>query len=239
MGTEVELCAEFMAWARGEGHRCYPEWAGWDILVETSDGLQVGVEAKLRGNFKVLAQAIAPRETLRGPDFHAVLVPKASSDFKAVARELRIWVIDWSRKPQFNEMMSRRRRPLPFDYAGISPMRWRHHERHEAPPVEELEKPAGLPSPSGLTWWKVRAIKLCLRLESQGYITSRDFKEFGISARATWIGRWIEWDGTKVGRCHRYVAKEPHPHDPRPDQLHPEVTEALRVEVVDSGATTE
>ena len=227
--TEAELCAEFMAWARGKGHRCYPEWAGWDILVETSDGLQVGVEAKLRGNLKVLAQAIVPRGTLRGPDYHAALVPKASSDFKAVARENRIWVIDWSRKPRPNEFMPRRRGLLPLDLAGISPMRWRHHDRHEVPPVEELNQPAGVPSPSGLTWWKIRAIKLCLRLESRGYVTTRDFKEFGIAAGSTWINRWIRWDGTKEGRCHHYVAMA-EPLDPRPDQLHPEVTEALRAE---------
>lgn len=225
--TEMELCAEFMAWARGEGHRCYPEWAGWDILVETSDGLQVGVEAKLRANIDVLAQALRPLETRRGPLYHAVLVPMArNGSFHTVARELRIWVIDWH---VHCLRSARHRRTLPNRLTGSFAMRWSHRGSHVAPPVEELNQPAGVPSPSGLSHWKIQAIKLCLRLETKGYVTTRDFKEFGISAGSTWINRWIKWDGTKDGRFHRYVAME-EPLDTRPDQLHPEVAEALRAE---------
>ena len=69
---------------------------------------------------------------------------------------------------------------------------------------------------------------LRLRLETNGFVTSGDFKALGISAGSTWIDRWIEWDGTKLGRHHRYVAIAS-PLDPRPDMLHPEVTAALRV----------
>lgn len=226
--TETELCAEFMAWARGEGHRCYPEWAGFDILV-TAEGIQIGIEAKLRANVKVLAQALEPQEHRAGPEFHAVLVPKASQDFKIVARQLRIYTIDWSVMPAW--------RQLPH-ITSTAALRWDHSHPVEPPPVEELAAAAGSPSPVRLTPWKITAMKLWLRLESKGYLTSKDFRALGINM-STWVGRWIQWDGSKVGRLNRYVAKEPHPHDPRPDQLHPEVTEALRVEVVDSGATTE
>lgn len=233
--TETELCAEFMAWAREQGHRCYPEWAGWDILVETKQGLQVGIEAKTSASMKVLAQALKPQEHMTGPDYHAVLVPKASGDFHAVARSLRIWVIEWDRVSMIfggRPIRHRLLRQFATQLDQLRPhwhdaKRWHHGKQHEPPPVEELNAPAGVPSPSGLTWWKVQAIKLCLRLETNGYVTTSDFKALGISAGATWINRWIEWDGTKLGRHHRYVAIAK-PMDPRPDTLHPEVATALR-----------
>lgn len=228
--TEIELCAEFMAWARERGHRCYPEWGGFDILVVTSCfGLQIGIEAKLRANVKVLAQALEPQGNRPGPEFHAVLVPKATPDFKIVARQLRIYTIDWSVMPS--------RRQLPH-ITGTDALRWNHRRRLDLPPVEELAAAAGASSPVRLTEWKITAMKLWLRLESKGYLTSKDSKALGINM-STWVGRWIKWDGTKEGRLHRYVAKEPHPHDPRPDQLHPEVAEVLRAEAVDSGAPSE
>ena len=76
--TEADLCADFIAAVRHDGKwECYPETAGWDILcVRASDGAQVGVEAKLRFNARVLNQALeeygwAPDRS--GPDYRAVL----------------------------------------------------------------------------------------------------------------------------------------------------------------------
>ena len=220
--TEAELCAEFMAWARSKGHRCYPEWAGWDILLVREDGTQVGIEAKTRANVTVLRQALSPRLERRGPHYHAVLVPLASQDFKDIARELQLRVLEWTPKPSWPGQPIRRPTiPRPNDHSG-----WSHPSRPDLPPVEELEKPAGVPSPGGLTDWKLKAIRLCILLERQGYVTTKDFKALELSP-TFWVDRWIRWDGTKLGRLHRYVAIE-NPRDPRPDTQHPEATAALR-----------
>lgn len=228
-GTESELCADFMSWAREQGHRCYPEWAGWDILVVAPDGTQIGVEAKLRANVEVLEQAMSPAEHRPGPTYHAVLVPTAGESFKAIARRLKVWVMEWSPRPAWRAEYDRPSFPSGLRHSLV----WNHPETHEEPPVEELSRPAGVPSPSSLTPWKLKAIRLLLVLERRGYVTSKDFEALGLSIGTTWLGRWIKWDGTKEGRRYRYVAipeSERHAHDRRPDELHPEVTAALREE---------
>lgn len=221
--TEEQLCAEFMAWARSEGHRCYPEWGGWDILVVMSNGTQVGVEAKTRANVEVLEQAMSPAECRPGPTYHAVLVPTAGVAFKAIAGRLNVWVMEWAPKPAWRARYAKAAL-LPTLVRGT--WAWSHPEPQGVPPVEELGRPAGVPSPSSLTPWKLKAIKLLIILERRGYVTSADFKALDLSI-TTWVGRWIRWDGSKIGRRHRYVAIA-EPRDTRPDRLHPEVTTALR-----------
>jgi hypothetical protein len=75
--TEAELCAAFIKWAEKQGWKSYAETAGWDILLVAADGTQIGVQAKLRFNMKVLQQAVDYGLWGRGigPDFRAVLVP--------------------------------------------------------------------------------------------------------------------------------------------------------------------
>ncbi|MBA4913889.1 hypothetical protein H2N59_12065 [Pseudomonas aeruginosa] len=47
--SEAELCAAFIdEFNRVPGWTCYPETAGFDILVVHEDGRQIGVEAKLQ-----------------------------------------------------------------------------------------------------------------------------------------------------------------------------------------------
>jgi hypothetical protein len=228
---ESDLCAEFMAWARGQGHRCYPEWGGWDILVVTSAGVHVGVEAKMRAGIDVLEQAMWPAEDSPGPTYHAVLVPTAGGSFKSIARRLKVWVMEWSPKPAW--LAQYRQKSDTLLPAGVRHLEWIHQAAQQLPPVEELNQPAGVPSPSSLTQWKLKAIKLILRLESRGYVTSKDFNELGISMGSTWVGRWIEWDGTKIGRRHRYVAIA-EPRSTRPDKMHPEVADAIRAQVAEN-----
>nr|WP_139181169.1 hypothetical protein [Pseudomonas aeruginosa] len=55
--SEAELCAAFIdEFNRVPGWTCYPETAGFDILVVHAEGRQIGVEAKLQLNAKVAAQ---------------------------------------------------------------------------------------------------------------------------------------------------------------------------------------
>ncbi len=58
--TEAELCAAFIEYAqRGEAWTAYAETCGWDILlVRKADGFQIGIQAKLNYNMKVLSQCL-------------------------------------------------------------------------------------------------------------------------------------------------------------------------------------
>lgn len=76
---ESDLCALFIK-CLPEGWTAYPETGGFDILLSRdSDGFQIGVEAKLRLNAKVIQQAMEGRSWSYvngpGPDCRAVLVP--------------------------------------------------------------------------------------------------------------------------------------------------------------------
>ena len=51
---ESDLCAAFLA-SLPEGWTAYPETAGFDILLGREvDGFQIGIQAKLRLNAKVI-----------------------------------------------------------------------------------------------------------------------------------------------------------------------------------------
>lgn len=84
--SEEALCRAFAAAARADGWTAYPEPAGWDLLL-VRRGVQVGVQAKLRGGVEVLLQALPPltsipfrrrarlaRAGFPGPRYRAVLV---------------------------------------------------------------------------------------------------------------------------------------------------------------------
>lgn len=99
--NEAALCAAFIG-SIPEEWTAYAETAGFDILlVRKADGAQIGVEAKMTLNAKVLLQAVEGiysghgREGA-GPDFRAALVPAgtAGAELKQVARHLGVTVIE-------------------------------------------------------------------------------------------------------------------------------------------------
>lgn len=82
--TEAALCEAFIRDVQAiRGWIVYPETAGFDILLVREDtGHQLGIEAKLRLNEKVIDQ-ILPSDWSNlcndeGPDWRAVLVPEGS-----------------------------------------------------------------------------------------------------------------------------------------------------------------
>lgn len=101
--NEAALCATFMS-ALPEGWTAYPETAGFDILlVRAADGAQIGIEAKMSLNAKVLLQSIegmySQYEAERaGPDWRGALVPTgaAGAEMKSIARRLGVTVIECS-----------------------------------------------------------------------------------------------------------------------------------------------
>lgn len=113
--NEADLCASFLAYLP-EGWTAYAETEGFDILlVRTSDGAQIGVEAKMTLNAKVLlqaAQGLYARHNggTSGPDYRAALVPAgtASTEMIALARLIGVTVITCSNERMRREAAEKR-----------------------------------------------------------------------------------------------------------------------------------
>lgn len=194
---ESELCDRFVNLIGRSDVVAYPETAGFDILIRVSDnpsrsllsmsdlkpGDMIGIEAKMSPNLKVLAQAIdrgyASRQRT-GPDFRAVLVPKASRDFRDVAHALNVVVIvpEWSslRPRWLNGFQARRR--------------WSPKARPTLPPIVPTMS-AGMPAPRILSTWRINALKTVIALEGKIF-TRRELTEVaGIGAQLWADRRWI------------------------------------------------
>lgn len=189
---ESDLCADFIK-SLPEGWTAYPETGGFDILLSRkADGFQIGVEAKLKLNGKVISQAAdhvgAWYSCYAGPDCRAVLVPYGTgNDLLHVCGLLGIVVIkmqaasEWRRRASFYPELPR----FESDYSSREWFEFFPHKRIELPAYVP-DVTAGASGPSSLTYWKISAIKLAITMEKRGYITRSDFKHFDIS-----ISRWI------------------------------------------------
>jgi hypothetical protein len=225
--TEADLCRRFIDDLE-DGWTVYPETCGWDMLLvlekprelsvpeqrvwqhsrdlPLAPGTQLGIEAKLRCNCTVLRQALPRRmytdvEDTTGPDFRAVLVPKVSGDFATVARHLDLVVLEGEPHPERYRGPDAKRLEQLLRHARA----WPHMKQYELPEIVPRCE-AGVPSPSTLSRWKVAAIKLCLRLRANGFVTRSDFNELGLST-SIWYHRWVV-KGERVGRVQRWV-REP------------------------------
>jgi len=130
-----------------QGWVAYPETAGFDILlVREIDGAQIGIEAKLVLNAKVVEQALP--NGLRwnagevGPDYRAVLVPHGkSTGMERICAALGITVIAmW--KPEeapYHQHRGMPWRPVLPDN-GLNDDRW-----HEWCPVQRCPLPDYVP----------------------------------------------------------------------------------------------
>ena len=200
--SEADLCNAFIAAVQRDAQNpwlVYPETQDWDILlVNKDDGRQIGIEAKLKLNSKVICQAIGyDRDTT--PDYRAVLVPHdANTELSVIAPYCRITIIKMYRHHK--------------DKSSYSPSlpngeTWWRDDWYEMVPTNRLLLPeyipevaAGVPSPLKLTPWKIGALKISVLLAETGYLTRDDFKRIGVDIRR-WIGveRWlIPGDGVFV-----------------------------------------
>jgi hypothetical protein len=200
--TEADLCAAFLAWVARQHPdvRCYSEWAGWDILVVYPQGLQLGIQAKLRLNADVILQA-APEfrwgTAKTGPDFRAVLVPERNPLSAAAARVgLEVFYPDrhdWDHRPlDFYPSLDGAHGNLSggrFDESDW--LDWNPEERHELPPTA-TDAIAGSPCPVSLTHWKLGALRVLAELEVNGTITSKRMREIGINPSRWTTARWLE-----------------------------------------------
>lgn len=204
---ETDLCAGFIA-SLPDGWTAYPETAGFDILLaRKDDGFQIGIEAKLKLNAKVICQ-VAERADgwyvcRPGPDCRAVLVPEdASGELGGVCGLLGITVI---RQKYTVETAEKRKKDKWSSMNGFYPELPRlesHHswndQWHEYAPAERCDVPDYVPdvisgdsAPLMLTHWKIAAIKIAITLEKLGYVTRQDFKHHQISMSRWTQGRWI------------------------------------------------
>ncbi len=241
--NEAALCAAFIS-ALPEGWTAYAETAGFDILlVRADDGAQIGVEAKMTLNAKVLMQAVegiygGGGEHRDGPDFRAVLVPHgtAGAELRSISRYLGVAVIqcraDDEGKKEVEAQVAKhgewyRRhaseyyKPFTPELPKVTEYDWRETWVDFCPvqrcPVPDYvpDVAAGASGPSQLSSWKVKAIKICIILERRGWVAVSDFKHIGIDRK-----RWLDmgWITGREGCRGHYVAGK-HPLDLR--RAHP------------------
>lgn len=214
--TEAALCQAFRLNVPPEWI-VYPETAGWDLLlVHREGGWQIGIEAKLTLNAKVLAQAIEGRSRWHeaGPDFRAVLVGKVVAENAVLAQALGLTVIrpkghgnlDWSHSGR----RSKQGPTVPLfmpDLPEVEKLvkisdwwsRWDPDgnwldqfptRRHKLPDYIP-EVAAGVPSPMILSDWKIKAMRVCVWVEKHGAITRAVFRDLGIDPGRWMTGVWL------------------------------------------------
>lgn len=204
--SEADMCAQFADYARKNAWTAYAETHGWDLLLARKDGYQIGVQAKLSMNAKVLTQALENRYSADGPDYRAVLVPATSGQvglFSEIAEQLGITIIA-ARGPgevQKNGNVRRGnstgpafspRLPNESDPHDLTNRDW-----HERCPDRRCKLPeyvpdvvAGASGPLQLTRWKIQAMKIAIILERRGFVLRSDFKFIGIDHRR-WTNGWL------------------------------------------------
>lgn len=203
--SEAELVACFSAEIErmnGLTHFKHPIWtlyhetAGWDLLAVDEQGTQVGIEAKLSLNAKVLEQALPGRWSDRpGPDFRAVLVPQdgLQAHLTRIAAHLGISIIT------VYQDGSGRRNGVRFNPSRLPDedgYDWDLKDWFPWCPAERCKLPDYVPDVTGghsapvkLTQWKIAAIKLMIVLERQGCVTRADMKALQISP-TRWTDHW-------------------------------------------------
>lgn len=202
--TEADLVAEFVAWAEPQGWTAYAETAGWDLLlVRIEDGFQIGIEAKLSLNAKVLCQVIEhDRWSDRGgPDCHAVLVPapKTVGGLATIAASLGVVVIHALGPAPKNV----RRSPFSPALPKLKDTLWHWHEDWpERAPDKRCKLPDYVPDVSGghsapvkLTEWKIAALKAVIIMEVRGFITRAEFTALRLSP-SRWTQYWLKSNGS-------------------------------------------
>lgn len=199
--------------ARGRAPKwtVYHETAGWDLLLVSETGSQIGIEAKLSLNAKVLEQALPDHWSEdRGPDYRAVLVPRGGlqNHLVAIAGHLGITVLVMNSYDRMGVRWTHDFRPALPDEAS----RYALNDWHPWQPADREHLPDYVPdvvggkaAPVMLTDWKVRAIKLVILLDRRGVVTRKDMKALAISPSrwtAAYHGFLVAGEGGYV-RCRR------------------------------------
>lgn len=205
--SEAALCAAFAEavtsnrQGNAPGWTVYPETGGFDILLHRAeDGVQIGIEAKLRLNLEVLCQAY-PVDSWDGavevgPHYRAILVPSGGSQslVGTIAARLGVTVISQDHPDDRSWGYSTTFSPyLPGNRFGTPGGAW-----HEWCPLRPVKLPdyvpdcgAGNPAPVRLTDWKVKALRIAVLLADRP-VTRADFKALGMDSRR-WTDPYTGW----------------------------------------------
>lgn len=207
--SEAALCDCFIESLRQHGGwTIYPETAGFDILcVYDKTGHQLGVEAKLALNAKVIEQ-ILPKQYMgygdcgvSGPDFRAVVVPcltEANSGLASMLDMIGVQIFTpekhwhegamrWRFRISKHDYREADRREydtnagalLSWDMAWHD---WNPPERCTLPEIVPMVR-AGVPAPIQLTPWKIGALRVLADLELDGFVTAKSVRDHGVDAR--------------------------------------------------------
>lgn len=212
--TEVDLCAAFLS-VLPEAWTPFAETAGWDILLVRRDGVQVGIEAKLKLNADVVSQALEEggywRESRENPDYRAVLVPWSDAGaFDRIAAYVGFTILRMEPARGDHRFGSKARvRPvLPGENRHSDDREW-----HAWPALQRCRLPAYVPdvaagasAPVQLTDWKIAALRIEATIEIRGYVTRADFAAHRIDSRR-WIAKspgWLANDGGKLIKGPRF-----------------------------------
>lgn len=242
---EADLCALFIhEFNNLPDWTCYPEAAGFDILVVHRDGRQIGVEAKLALNAKV-ADQILPHHyddasEAPGPDYRMVIVSKITAASTGIVKMLErqgvTVLLPRSSQTFEGDQYTFDLKHKLLEVSGRAPFYnrymfdWNPPERCHVP-IMATNLPAGVPAPVRLTPWKESALKVIAQLRRQGFITAKQISSHGISATA-----WTQPGGSKPSWLAKgavrgtWIETE---HLPAFDKQHPEVY-ALAVEGITS-----
>jgi hypothetical protein len=185
--SEAALCQTFIERATASGWTTYPEVDHWDIVLglRADNGTEttIGVQAKLRRSWQLLAQA-SDQRPVTGPTYRAVLVPDAGTDsFKRLATALDL-VTYSMRDLVWRDIMEPDQK-----------FRW-DDQPLVLPSVPGIGR-AGTPAPIRLTTWREKAVVLCHLLRSRSWVSGHDFERLGVS-KARWLQMgWIESDDSR------------------------------------------
>lgn len=240
--SEADLCAAFIRWVDAEagrysyGIRCpkwtaYAETSGWDILLVAPDGTQIGVQAKLRFNMKVLAQSLPERWAHwhdHGPDYRAVLLPESDGHAEQICAALGLMLFSSTGRSWYDvDRHGHSFRPgLNLEHADGWHY-WSPRKRCEVPEFVP-DVPAGASGPVQLTKWKIAALRIVATLEVRGFVTRDDFRRHHIDPRRwTGPGGWLV-AGVEPGQFLRGPELDFDAQHPR---VYAEVLEEVRAEL--------
>jgi len=212
--SEEALCSAFIQKVNTfAGWTCHPETGGFDVLVVHDDGRQIGVEAKLQLNAKVIDQVLPSPTDSRfakvGPDHRMVIVrtlTEASNGLAKMLDYLGVTVV----APWIGYRQSRDRRleltadfndldylfskekltpPRSYGYESLRLHDWNPESRLPVSSVAP-DLPAGVKSPVRMTAWKLCALHVLARLELQGRISAKQIQKTGCNP-TIWTRQWL------------------------------------------------